>query len=544
MLWCMRDTPMHGLAMLLATFKGRTFKPPRYMVQDCLQVLARHYLFNASEVDPIVKRALWRLTFNFTSGTPFGKMRSYAISQEVVQLLVKHCNDTQLSWLYKRLAAVKAELHVNTLLHFLARFVDMEKLQTCIEILDRIAIDSRGTRSSITRGAELAKKQIQLGCIKMLASDWGFKNPYPVQSKILTHMLEMGIRPSTAMYNVILLNMIKGHDFETAWQTYDIAKQSRHFATDAGTYAVLAKGAKLSGDSNILERVLRDTNENPSMLSRNPHLMTSILDAISHLSTGHEFFSMLDYYKQHLDVRPLQQLGLCGPEVEVPQDIDVDRKWPDKQVLGQMILAFNKNNPSSDDLIHTYNLYIDLVHQNHPLIAPLAQDDYVTNSFLMAFGKRSETLQYCTTVIKHMLSAPSSTDLPPFAQPTVRTWSILLDAYMHHQQSQAAEKVLIMMRARGLQPDRVTWNTIISGFARMQDIEGAIGTVKRMEADGFRFTTKTLIELGRFTNRRSMIRKLRESLRGTTTMVELGAVAPEQVEVMAIGGEATASGRE
>lgn len=357
-------------------------------------------------------------------------------------------------------------------------------------------------------------------------------------------MLEMGIRPSTAMYNVILLNMIKGHDFETAWQTYDIAKQSRHFATDAGTYAVLAKGAKLSGDSNILERVLRDTDEDPSMLFLNPHLMTSVLDAVSHLSPGHEFSSMLEYYKEHLDVRPLQQLGLCGPQVEAPHDTDVDKKWPDKHVLGQMILAFNKNNSCSEDLIHSFSVYIDLVNQQHPLIAPLAQDDYVANSFLMAFGKKPETLQYCTTVIKHMLSPPSSAISSPHAQPTVRTWSILLDAYMHHQQSQAAEKVLTMMRARGLQPDRITWNTLIGGYAAMQDIEGAVGTVRQMEADGFQFNAKTLRGLGRFRNRGRMLNKLRESLKGATTVIKMNVVSPEDEEPIADTGEATSSGRD
>lgn len=543
MLWSMQNSPMRALAMLLATFKGRAFRPPRHMVQDCLQLLARHYLFNVSEADPTAKHAIWRLTFKCLDGASLEETRSYAVSQEVVQLLLKHCNDVQAFSLYQRLVSNRAGLHVNTMLHFLARLVDMGKLHSSMELLSKITSSPTGIRSSFAVGVDLSRAQIQAACVKMLRSQWGLEEPYPIQSKILTQMLEMGIRPNTGMYNAILLNMIEGRDFETAWQTYDIAKQSSHFATDAITYGVLAKGAKLSGKPSILERVLRDTTENRSMLLRNPRLMSSILDAICHFSPDEEFPAMLDYYKQHLDLRPLQELGLCGLETRAPHHVDVNDKWPTKHTLGQMILAYNKFHALSDDLIHRYNLYHDFVQRQHPLIAPLAQDDYVANSFLIAFGKRPETLQYCTIVVKHMLSPPPLADSPPHATPTVRTWSILLAAYMRHRQSHAAEKVLTMMRARGLQPDVVTWNTVISGYAAMQDVGGAVGAMRRMEAEGLQSNSKTLKELGRLRDRATLLGLLEESLECPASVELKKLVKPEELEAMAEGWEANVSSR-
>lgn len=544
MLWAMQKSPLRALAMLLATFKSRAFMPPRHMVQDCLQLLARHFLFNVSEADLTAKRTIWRLTCKFIDGASPEELRSYAISQEVVQLLLKHCNNILALSLYKRLVSNRADLHVNTMLHFLARFVDMGMLHKSMELLEVITSRLVEIRSSFATGVDLSRAQIQAGCVKLLRSQWGLEEPYSVQSKILTQMLEMGIRPDTAMYNAVLLNMIEGRDFETAWQTYDIAKQSCHFATDAITYGILAKGAKLSGESNILEKVLRDVNEDPSMLLGDPRLMSSILDAICHLSPEHSFSAMLDYYKQHLDLRPLQELGLCGLETQAPNHADVAERWPTKYILGQMILVCNKIHTSPDALVHRYNIYHELVQRQHPLIAPLAQDDYVANSFLMAFGRRSETLQYCTTVVKQMLSPPSSADSPPHASPTVRTWSILLSVYLRHGQSHAAEKVLTLMRARGLQPDKVTWNNIIGGYAAMQDVAGAVDGMRRMEAEGLQSDARTLKELGRLRDRTTLLGLLEESL-ASPTSVELKKLAkPEEVEAMAEGWDANVSSRD
>lgn len=539
MLWSLQNSPIRGLGMLLATFKGRAFRPPRHMVQDCLQLLTRHYLYNVLDADPAAIKAIWRILSKFVDNASPEELRSYAISQEVVQLLLKHCDGVQAHSLYKRLLYNRAELHANTMLHFLARFVDMGKLHSSMKLLRKIVDSPIGPRGSFATGIDLSYGQIQAACVKLLRTNWELHEPYPVQSKILTEMLEMGIRPNTAMFNAILLNMIEGRDFETAWQTYDIAKQSNHFAVDAITYGILAKGAKLSGGPVVLERVLREIDEDRSMIVQSPRLASSLLDAICHFSSGNEFAVMLDFYKQHFDLRPLQDLELCAVDT-IPQQHESGKgQWPTKHIIGQMILAYNKANSLSDGLIHTYNLYQHFVRKGHPLIAPLAQDDFVPNSYIMAFGKRPETLHYCIIVIKEMLSPDASADPSLHASPTVRTWSLLVDAYMHHRQSQAADKVLKMMQSRGIQPDVVTWNTIIGGFAAKQDVHGSVGAMKRMEAQGIESNARTLRELRRLQDRGALMKSLKDSLESPIKKL----VNPEEVEAMADGWDANISSK-
>lgn len=544
MLWCMQNSPKRALMTLLATLKGERLKPPRHMVLDSLQFLARHFLHRVHTVDPFAIDIIWHLTNKFVERSAPGNLQSCTMSQEVVQLLLKHCGHAQVVSFYEKLVTHRAELRVNTLLHFLERFVEMGRLDLSMKLLRQIThVIPPDHRSDMSDA--LSKDQVQSGCVKMLRTRWTDRDLYSVQSKILAQMLEMGIRPGLPMYNAILLNMVEGRDFDTAWRTYDIAKQSDHFTTDSTTYGILIKGARLSGSTNVLEKVLSDINENPDML-QDLRLFGDFLNAICTFSPGNEFPTMLEIYKQHLDLRPLQQLGLCGPEKIATPNVAVAGKWPTKHILGQMILAYNRTQPSSRNLIHRYNQYWAFVQQGHPLIAPLASNDYVANSFLMAFSKRAETLDYCTVVMQHMFTKPTSPDAPKIAAPTVRTWSILMAGYNLHHQNKAAEKVLTMMRARGIEPDLITWNTLIGGYASIQDVEGAVGAMGRLEADGFTPNSRTLKAIGRLWKREKLLEMLKMSLetgemkREQVKLSVRELVDPDEVQSMAEGWEADA----
>ena len=510
MLWCLQNSPMRALKVLDVTLGFKQWQPPRYMVQDSLQFLSRHFLHAVAKPDPFAINTIWDMTGKFVKITPGKKTRAFAMSQEVVQLLLKRCYDDQVLLLHRTLQRNHADLRNDTLLHFLDRFIDMRRLSLSMHLLRRI--------TSVARyygGASLdnifPKDKIQSACVKMLRMRWFSGRLYIVQSKILTEMLEMGIKPNTQMCNVILLNMIEGGDFDTAWKTYDLAKQSNRFVGDANTYDILLKGARMSGNAGVFKNIYDEVMENPALLG-NLRLFGALLHAIGSFSGDNEYSAMLDLYRQYLDLRPLRELGMCRMDPAAPLDASVDGKWPDKYILGQMILAYNKQQQSPHDLVERYNIYHDLIEQGHPLISPLAGDDFVANSFLMAFSKRPTTLRYCTVVLQHMFSKPRNRNGAAYAAPTVRTWSILIAGYILHKQSTAAEKVLTMMQARGLEPDVVTWNTLIGGYAAMQNIEGAFGMMKRMESQGYKPDPYTLRALARLWDREKLLSMLKEGL--------------------------------
>ena len=468
--------------LLLATFKGRKYRPPRYVVSDCLELLARHFLFKVSTPNPMAFDALWFLTCKFIEGAS-DQEQSFPVSQHLLYLVTQHSDDLRVLSLYGLLGLNKALLHVNTMLHFLDRFLDMGRINLSMKLLGTI----------VETGFDLSLDRIQMACVKLLRARFDTQEEYAIRSNILAQILEMGIRPKVAMFNTILLNASEGGDFANAWQMYGLAKENA-VMPDSITYGVLLKGAKLSGESSNIETVIHEIQENGKVL-QDLRLVSDVLNAISLMSPGDEFGAMLDFYKQHCDLRPLQELSLCGDETEAPHGANCSGVWPESHILTQMILAYVKLHQDSFGLIHNYNLYYRYVKENHPLIAPLAREHFVANSFIMAFGKNPGTLQHCTTVVKHMLefSSPNFTILNsvPYSAPTVQTWSILVAAYFRNRQRRAAEKVLDMMHERGIKGDKLTWNTLVRGYAGLQDVNAAISTVKGMEAAGFQMDTYT-----------------------------------------------------
>lgn len=527
MLWCLKYSRRQALMLLLATLKGRKYRPPRYAVSDCLDFLARHFLFKVSNPNPLALDAIWLLTCRFIDGAS-NQDQTFPVSQHLVHLVVKHSDDARVLSFYWLLGLNKALLHVNTMLKFLDKFLDMGRINLSMNVLGTIA----------KTNFDLSADRIQMACVKLLRARFDTQKEYTARSNVLTQILEMGIRPKVPMFNAILLNAGEGGDFASAWQMYGLAKENA-LIPDSITYGVLLKGAILSGDFSNLEMVIREIQTNGEVL-QDLRLVSDVLNAISLVSQGDEFGSMLDFYKQYCDLRPLQELSLCGEETKAPPGANCHGVWPTSYILTRMILAYVRLHQGSLGLIRNYNLYYLHVQENHPLIAPLAQADIVANSFILAFGKNLGTLQHCTTVVRHMLefSSPkfATFDSVPYTAPTVRTWSILVAAYFRNRQPRAAEKVLDMMRERGIHGDKVTWNTLVSGYAGLRDVSAAVDSVKKMEAAGFEVDTYTTKGLGKLSIWDRLTKALKTSVeellvnKGATTMPVSPLNSEEQYE--------------
>ena len=519
MLWCLKYRRKQALMLLLATLKGHKYKPPRYVVSDCLRFLARHFLSNVSNPSPLAIDAIWLLTCRFIEGAS-GQDQRFPISQHLIRLVLQHSDDSRVLSLYGLLGLNKVVLHVNTMLKFVDRLLDMGKVNLSMKLLDIIVKTEFDTSTD----------RIQMACVKLLRARFDTQEEYIVRSNILTQILEMGIRPRLALFNTILLNAGEGGDFANAWQMYGLAKENA-IIPDSITYGVLLKGAIIAGDFANLGMVIREIQMNKNVLT-DLRLVGDVLKAVSLMSPGDEFGAMLNFYKQHCDLRPIQELSMCGDETKPPSVTGCHRAWPTSYILTHMILTYVMLHQSSLGLIHNYNLYYQHVKENHPLIAPLAQNDIVANSFILAFGKNPSTLQHCTTVVRHMLEF-SSPDFAafgsiPFAAPTTQTWSILVAAYFRHYQRRPAEKVLDMMRERGMHRDIVTWNTMIMGYAKMQDVDAAVDAVEGMKVAGFEVDPFTIKGLRRLRTEDRLRKALRASMKERSVVKRIieGLVPP------------------
>ncbi|MCJ1255621.1 hypothetical protein MMC24_003438 [Lignoscripta atroalba] len=521
MLWMLKTDPLMALRILEATITHPLFKPPKHAVEDSLDYIGCTFLQDVEAPDVIIVKKITDLVCNFLS-TYGARGGIVSITQRTIFLLSKHCDTDGLISLYRCLEMYVPDIHINTRLQLATRFCDQGNLGFAVEALQRV----------VESGADLDSPPIQSVCVRLLRTEFDLDTIYNIRCSILAKMLELGIRPNRQLYNTILLNAMHAGDCQTGWRIYEIAKENG-LMPDAYTYAILLKGMKFGHDSYAIENVYHSAMQD-GILSKSPRLVTEVLHALyiaerneRTLGKPKAYEALLPTYLRFFDAQPLLDLGMPAklPDKTLGQRHDLATPHP--AALGVLILAYLEQYQAGIDCFDMYSQYMRLVEHGHPIIAPLAATTHTANAFLMVLGRQSQTLHRCTTVIEHMLRRSTvrrdvtcaaeadaiatcrpigeGKELFPVAEPDVQSWSILALGFIRHGQTAAAEKVMSLMRARGTWPTQTTWNTLVAGYLHLQNFEGAVETIDRMEEAGFAADDHTRKALGRVGDRKKLM---------------------------------------
>jgi len=200
-----------------------------------------------------------------------------------------------------------------------------------------------------------------------------------------------------------------------------------------------------------------------------------------------------------------------------------------------MIIAYLQGTRSHQVVESFYEHILELIHNGDPIACGMLSTTRIYNAILMAFGRFSRALpmgpQVIETMLKDAAQTPDpshnfKTTLPPPRSPLpdVRTWTILLNTFMLHRQPRAAEKVLELMTARGIEPNITTWNSLAGGYAQMQDTVNAVEVVARLEKAGLQADENTMQRLARIKDRRALVATMKKK-------EEREAKSQEQAEV-------------
>ncbi|KAG8528064.1 uncharacterized protein KY384_006980 [Bacidia gigantensis] len=537
MLWCLEHSPRRALKLLSASLRGTQHQPPRHIIADCLQQLSVQYLRGVLNPDPEVLNDILVLTFKHVRRTCISGRGQY-IPDQLVYLLLKNCTNGQFIFLLKVLTKEHVHLHANTLLHALTRCLDMGNITLSLKILEAVSESGMG----------MYRDQVMSACVRLVRAQFNVDNQFSIQTRILTKILKMGVRPNIILYNAILLNTTEAGHIDLAWRMLDLAK-ANCLVPDKITYQILLQGALAATNHDMCRALIYEMRENVNLMWEG-RLKADVLASISRCTKA-DYPSMLVFYKDHWDIRPLIELGMCDAvgESGVQLPVEANGEPPPKDVLGKMICAYARTQRDSKALLNVYNRFYKLACQQHPLLVQVAQSDHVFNAFMMSFSQSYNTLPRCTHIVKNMLD---KSDLHrgnfndhkasfQLAAPTVRTWSILVDAFLRHRQNKAAEKVLGLMQERGMKPDQVTWNIIISGNSTMQNVQEAVDTLQRMQAAGFEPNAGTFKGLSYIDDHQLLLRSLRDTFRETNNVDSESNAASEAMlqDVIATSAEAS-----
>jgi pentatricopeptide repeat protein len=472
LLWTLANRVDDALRLLEITHIS-PYMPAAY-VADALGYLVRHYFKTVLPDD--VRERLIGVTCTLMDRPGTSPLQ---LTGSTFRKFMLHCTEQQVMKLSETIAVSGTPMHWNTHLHFATYFARHNRFDDALDTL----------LDAVSEGADVSSKQFESCCATLLRQAAGQLDGLRVSLRLVQNLSDIGVKLNVQLCNIVMLNAVEAGDLKTAFSIYH-SLIDNNLVADEYTHAILLKGCKtVIEDSETLNTTIRQAIADVG--SRNLHVVaTEIIHCLylHHFQIDPEnaFTTVSEAYMQLFDSTDLINLGILSQNYA---NKTLNRQKPTFPVMGIMIGAHLRHitYSQSRNMGHVYDLYRrwrTLAEQNISPFVFLAQHDYVSNAFLLAFSSDLSGLPYAAEVIRDM-QTPFSSHPRPQKKPTVRSWSIFLHAFAKHGKMDLAEQVLNFMTERKQIPNNVTWNSLLGGYARAGKADKAVETFVRMRDGGF-----------------------------------------------------------
>ncbi|KAK3722662.1 hypothetical protein LTR37_002232 [Vermiconidia calcicola] len=502
-LWLLAYDRTRMLQFLLATH-SEPFVQARH-IGGSLTQLSAHFL----RLDELKRHAQMQDladAFCIVAARKDGEELSF--TSPFIRYLIPYCRDDQVQRIFQVIKEHKVKIRSFTYLHLATYFANNNHLQQGLEAL---------VEASNVGDLHVNGWAFLCGCSTLLRKSIEQPDGLRETLRIVSTIADMGVRLDNPICDIIMLNAVEAGDLKTAFDVYH-SLMERGLRPTESTFSVLLKGCRMNiDDAEMLNNVIRDAISNINV--RQSELVSNqILHCLAlHHSKHHPdtaLNTLTEAYAQLFDLTPLRKLALPIPNIAQQRMTDDKLMTPTSHALGVMIGASINHMFAHDaNLKHIFMLYErwrELVDAGEPSLAKLATTDHVANTFLSAFIRKPSGLIHAARVVKDMQRM-----LPPSAgveqcKPSTQTWSIFLHGFTRHGQNKLAEQVLNYMRSKDIEPSQIAWNTLITGYARAQDVEGTIDVVRRADQAGMVWDAWTHSGLKALRNKDRLMEELRK----------------------------------
>ncbi|KAI9805585.1 MAG: hypothetical protein M1825_000836 [Sarcosagium campestre] len=462
MLRVLNISPEHALSVLIATYT--TPFPPSYAVADSFQLVCKYHLKNGPAPDPAIIRALLAAIPVLLHANPERPVR---LHQNGIFALLQHTDSDQTARLYDHMTKDRPGhdlLHENTKLQFINRFAQLRCPEDARRVLRDVLANSADGESS-------AKILNACNSVLDLGKDADGERSFIVD--VLKEMSAKNVKPNSATTTVAIRASLSGPNPDAVGKVYEMGSRSP-LVPDKYLYSMLLNHAKGRRDRQAVKDVLESLGK--SVGSGNDHIETDILHAVFLFTQARTaptaFRAVLARYRKFYSIQPLVDLGIVPPSTRDDTDLRHPPAVTVNVVLSCFLCHCRRMSVDAGVVASMYTRFLALVTAGHPTCTELAENDFVFNAFAQTFGMWQKTLPACEQVIS---------DMRAYAAPTVRTWTILIQAYLRHGQANRVNDALASMEASKLRPNYVTWNVLLNGYQRLGDFEKADWAFEMMQ---------------------------------------------------------------
>ncbi|KAK5724973.1 hypothetical protein LTR17_013358 [Elasticomyces elasticus] len=470
-LWLVCYDKIGLMDFLLATHTA--LYPPINWVEDCLQVLARHFNISGETRSLRFRQLIQTFLVLLDRET----RERFVFHSSFVRLLLPYCTNAQADEIWANIKLGKVKVHSNTILHFARYFVDNDQLERSLDAL----------LEAHKAGAPTSSVAFRSACSTLLRRSSSHPGGFRLCLRLVEHLGNLGVLLDTRMYNIVLLNAVEAGDLETANSLY-AAMLGQGLSPDKYTCAIRLKACKQDIDNSALLRdVIQDAIQYGEVRT-NEIVSGEVLHCLALHHVRHNpqtaFATLAAAYIQFFEPAPMERLGLRFPSQQHSADAGVQRMQPPKHAITYLLSVYLDHNASSDEAIDLYARWRTLVEAGDPVLADCATTPHLSNIFLQRFTRLKRTLLNAAQVVKDMQKPlPASAGVKQ-AQPSLHTWSIFMHGFAQRGETKLAEQVLGYMRSKGMEPDHVAWSTLINAYGTGQNGEGLLDVIRRAEASG------------------------------------------------------------
>ncbi|CAJ2502563.1 Uu.00g099570.m01.CDS01 [Anthostomella pinea] len=512
---------LNGKPGVLPSFVRATFDSswcPSYVIEDMFYALFR--ATNVLSDGKRIEKETCKVAVKLLESCP---PRYIGLEQTALLKIASPMSNDELVDFYQDLKRTEHPLHANTLLHFASHFAASaeHKLHAADIIYSLTEIP----------GFDINSPAAASVCTSLLTLNENGPLPegHAAPDELFKLLLERGLRPNLLGLSALMRNFcVRGH-IDTAWTIFELLLQ-HGIEPDTHVYSILFNGATQNMDIASARRILRVIGERGAW---SPVIVNDCLEIIrrdneaqqerrrrQRKKSSNAWRPMLQLYAKFYDLAPLQKLTLFPLEnvlvsssapqkhttpvsemmASLPPQPESMLMQPDSITLSTMLGAHMRTIHGPSNLRRYYAHFKHLVSAEDLTAVGLLEkhQTLVYDIFLRAFLQYKISLDFALDIVRTMLFRAKREKQQLgynrlYHSPSVHTWTILLNGFKNHWQTEGAIHVLNLMSKTGdVQPNIVTWNALITSFALERDVRGAVKAMRYLEEAGIQSNDRTV----------------------------------------------------
>jgi hypothetical protein len=361
------------------------------------------------------------------------------------------------------------------LLRLVDYFTRLKDVDMALELLSKVTAAALRTKDEDLfdeKRAPVARR-----CTNLLLQETVVTNGQSKSFKILPRILQLGVPPTTIMYNVMIYNAVRWKLPAVAWDLVRYVRQIR-VQLHVTTCFALMKDAFRRKDADRINEMLSYIQERPDIAQDEwvaSYMMYMVMFlCVKHqkLGTSETWQRILNVYDRNWKRGALVRAGLLDGKEEDSQASGLED--PSPRSLAWSIYCFISAQRDEAVVDRLWAHITQRLKEGDSELKNAASDSVLFNGFMQFYGRKEDSLPKALGILQGVIESgwPVATDV---------TWSLAVGMLLKHRKNQAA---LQIWRSR-LQKDKPLHANVWKQQQNFPDTEVAmeIGEVLGLELD-------------------------------------------------------------